>query len=114
VEQGGTITVFFADVRGFTEFTDSTQQLAEEFVKKNNLSPERARDYYDRIAAEQLQTVNLYLATIADTDQAASRHAGQIHGRLRNGVLGRPNREMNSMRFPVYAPPLMLNGRCIA
>src|SRR3569623_458389 len=25
-----TISVFFADVRGFTEFTDSTQQTAEE------------------------------------------------------------------------------------
>jgi adenylate cyclase len=62
-----TITVFFADVRGFTEFTDSTQQAAEEYVRQNKLSAEQTRLYYDKIAAEQLQTVNLYLATIADT-----------------------------------------------
>jgi adenylate cyclase len=61
------MTVFFADVRGFTEFTDSTQQNAEEFIAKNNLSEDESRAYFDRIAAEQLATVNLYLATIADT-----------------------------------------------
>ena len=69
------ITVFFADVRGFTEFTDSTQQLAEEFVAKNNLGEVEARGYFDRIAAEQLATVNLYLATIADTIKA---HKGTL------------------------------------
>jgi class 3 adenylate cyclase/CHASE2 domain-containing sensor protein len=60
------VTVFFADVRGFTEFTDSTQQAAEEFAKKNNLSTEQTRAYYDKVAAEQIETVNVYLATIAD------------------------------------------------
>jgi class 3 adenylate cyclase/CHASE2 domain-containing sensor protein len=70
-----TITVFFADVRGFTEFTDSSQQAAEEFVKKSNLSPEQTHVYYDRIAAEQLETVNLYLATIADT---IKQHRGTL------------------------------------
>jgi class 3 adenylate cyclase/CHASE2 domain-containing sensor protein len=70
-----TITVFFADVRGFTEFTDSTQAAAEEFVQKSKLSPEQSRAYYDRIAAEQLATVNLYLATIADT---IKQHRGTL------------------------------------
>jgi class 3 adenylate cyclase/CHASE2 domain-containing sensor protein len=70
-----TITVFFADVRGFTEFTDSTQQAAEEYVRQNNLSAEQTRVYYDKIAAEQLQTVNLYLATIADT---IKQHRGTL------------------------------------
>lgn len=70
-----TITVFFADVRGFTEFTDSTQQAAEEYVRNNNLPPERSRVYYDQTAAEQLQTVNLYLATIADT---IKQHRGTL------------------------------------
>ncbi len=70
-----TITVFFADVRGFTEFTDSTQQAAEEYVRQNNLSPEQTRIYYDKIAAEQLETVNLYLATIADT---IKQHRGTL------------------------------------
>jgi len=61
------ITVFFADVRGFTEFTDSSQEAGLEYVRKNNLGPEAMQAYFDKIAAEQLATVNLYLATIADT-----------------------------------------------
>ena len=69
------ITVFFADIRGFTEFTDSTQQLAEEYIAKSNLGEAEARAYFDRIAAEQLSTVNLYLATIADTIKA---HLGTL------------------------------------
>ena len=69
------ITVFFADIRGFTEFTDSTQQLAEEYIAKGNLNETEARAYFDRIAAEQLSTVNLYLATIADTIKA---HLGTL------------------------------------
>jgi adenylate cyclase len=61
------ITVYFADVRGFTEFTDATQQAAEEHVRSNQLSDAEAKVYFDRIAAEQLETVNLYLGKIADT-----------------------------------------------
>jgi class 3 adenylate cyclase/CHASE2 domain-containing sensor protein len=69
------LTVFFADVRGFTEFTDSTQQAAEDYVSRSNLSEADATAYFDRIAAEQLATVNLYLATIADTVKA---HHGTV------------------------------------
>jgi adenylate cyclase len=64
------ITVFFADIRGFTEFTDSTQQQAEDFAAKSNFGENERRIYFDNIAAEQLATVNLYLATIADTIKA--------------------------------------------
>jgi adenylate cyclase len=69
------MTVFFADVRGFTEFTDSTQQTAEDYITKANLSESEAQSYFDKIAAEQLSTVNLYLATIADTIKA---HQGTL------------------------------------
>lgn len=69
------ITVFFADVRGFTEFTDSTQQTAEDFVSRNNLTEAQQQAYFDQIAAEQLATVNLYLATIADT---IKQHRGTL------------------------------------
>ncbi|HAV64906.1 MAG TPA: hypothetical protein DCY13_21365 [Verrucomicrobiales bacterium] len=60
------ITVFFADVRGFTEMTDSTHAQAEEHVRKNGLAGPAAEQYYDDSAREVLATVNLYLATIAD------------------------------------------------
>jgi class 3 adenylate cyclase/CHASE2 domain-containing sensor protein len=61
------ITVMFADVRGFTEFTDIAQERAAEFVKKNNLSGAAAEAFFDQQARETLNTVNLYLGLVADT-----------------------------------------------
>ena len=61
------ITVFFADVRGFTELTDTTQERVTEFVRKNNLTGQSAEACYDEQARETLDTVNLYLGLIADT-----------------------------------------------
>ncbi|MBI3879528.1 MAG: adenylate/guanylate cyclase domain-containing protein [Verrucomicrobia bacterium] len=69
------ITVFFADVRGFTEMTDSTQAKAEEFVRAHKLSPEQAEAYFDAAARETLNTVNLYLAAIADQ---IKKHLGTL------------------------------------
>lgn len=60
------ITVYFADVRGFTEFTDRADKEAVAYVKRHNLSPVDAEQYFDRQAAETLDTVNLYLSAIAD------------------------------------------------
>ncbi len=61
------ISVFFADVRGFTEFTNLMQTRAEDYVRLNKLSPEAAEQHFDQMARESLATVNLYLSTIADT-----------------------------------------------
>lgn len=60
------ITVFFADVRGFTEMTDRVQAAAEDHVTQHRLSPEEAEAYFDTQAEELLVTVNQYLAAIAD------------------------------------------------
>jgi class 3 adenylate cyclase len=60
------VTVLFADVRGFTEVTDSTHALAEEYARHNNLSPAEAEAYLDSQSQDVLKTVNLYLGTIAD------------------------------------------------
>lgn len=59
------VTVFFADVRGFTDLTDTTQSRAEEYARQHQLAPEAARDYFDAQARELLATVNLYLSTVA-------------------------------------------------
>jgi len=59
------LTVYFADIRGFTEFTDRSQKAAEEYVRKYNLSKEDAEAHMNMQAAETLDTVNLYLGTIA-------------------------------------------------
>jgi class 3 adenylate cyclase/CHASE2 domain-containing sensor protein len=60
------ITVFFADIRGFTELTDSAQMENTEFVQRNALSPQLAEAYFDEQAKEVMRTVTLYLGIIAD------------------------------------------------
>ena len=61
------VTVFFADVRGFTELTDTSQERVAEYVRKNNLVGPAAEAFYDEQARETLDTVNRYLGLIADT-----------------------------------------------
>jgi class 3 adenylate cyclase/CHASE2 domain-containing sensor protein len=69
------VTVFFADVRGFTTFTDETQERVAEFVRVHQLDSEAAEKCYDESARETLETVNLYLATVAD---AVKNHGGTL------------------------------------
>jgi class 3 adenylate cyclase/CHASE2 domain-containing sensor protein len=61
------ITVLFADVRGFTELTDSSQERVAEYVRQNQLEGAAAEVCFDEQARETLETVNLYLGLVADT-----------------------------------------------
>ncbi len=61
------ITVFFADVRGFTALTDASQERVAEHVRKQNLTGEAAEACFDEQARQTLETVNLYLGLVADT-----------------------------------------------
>src|SRR6184192_816963 len=45
------ITVYFADVRGFTEFTDRARKEAEDYVKKHSLSEKDAAVYQNKQAS---------------------------------------------------------------
>ncbi len=69
------VTVLFADVRGFTELTDFTQERVTEYVREHNLSPEAAEQCYEEYARETLNTVNLYLSCVAD---AVKKHGGTL------------------------------------
>jgi adenylate cyclase len=69
------VTVLFADVRGFTKFTDESQQQAEAHVAANRLSGAAREAYFDEQAREALQTVNTYLSLVADKIKA---HAGTL------------------------------------
>jgi adenylate cyclase len=69
------ITVFFADVRGFTELADVSHAKAEEYVHQHGLGPAEAEAYLDEQSQEVLRTVNLYLGLIADT---VKRHEGTL------------------------------------
>ncbi len=48
------ISVFFSDVRGFTELTDATSEKASDYVREHNLAGEAAEDYLDQQARETL------------------------------------------------------------
>jgi len=69
------VTVFFADVRGFTAFTDETQERVSEFVRTHHLDLEAVEKCFDESARETLETVNLYLATVAN---AVKNHGGTL------------------------------------
>jgi len=69
------VTVFFADVRGFTTFTDEMQEHAAEFVRRRNLAGAAAEKCFDDSARETLATVNCYLAVVAD---AVKKHGGTL------------------------------------
>ena len=69
------VTIFFADVRGFTTFTDETQERVSEFVRTHQLDLEAAEKCFDESARETLETVNLYLSTVAD---AVKNHGGIV------------------------------------
>jgi len=60
------VTVFFADVRGFTALTDEMQEHVAEFVREKGLSGAAAEPFYDESAHETLETVNQYLAAVAE------------------------------------------------
>jgi len=69
------VTIFFADVRGFTTLTDEMQQRVADFIQEHQLDAEAADKCIEESAQETLETVNLYLATVAD---AVKKHGGTL------------------------------------
>jgi class 3 adenylate cyclase/CHASE2 domain-containing sensor protein len=69
------ITVWFADVRGFTKFTDQSQAKVLEHIRAQYLSGAEAEAAVNEEARETLATVNLYLGAVAD---AIKRHDGTL------------------------------------
>ena len=75
---GGTrreVTIFFADVRGFTTLTDEMHQRVADFIREHQLETDVAETCIEESAQETLETVNLYLATVAD---AVKKHGGTL------------------------------------
>jgi len=60
------VTVLFADVRGFTQFTDGKQDQAEAYASEHQLSGAEREVYFDQQARQTLATVNAYLSRVAD------------------------------------------------
>jgi len=60
------VTVFFADIRGFTALTDQAQEQIAEFVRQSDVDLAKVEGYFEESSREMLETVNLYLAAVAD------------------------------------------------
>jgi adenylate cyclase len=69
------VTIFFADVRGFTSLTDEMQQGVADFIREHQLEADVAETCIEESAQETLETVNLYLTTVAD---AVKKHGGTL------------------------------------
>lgn len=94
------ITVFFADVRGFTEMTDRRQAAAEEYVRAHGLTGEAAEAYYEQEAKEVLDTVNRYLAAIADV---VKQHNGTLDKYIGDCVMAFWGAPTGNPKHAVYA-----------
>jgi class 3 adenylate cyclase/CHASE2 domain-containing sensor protein len=69
------VTVYFADIRGFTELTDTNQANAESYVREHQLNGTEAEAHFNSQSKELLETINMYLGLIADT---IKRHDGTL------------------------------------
>jgi class 3 adenylate cyclase/CHASE2 domain-containing sensor protein len=69
------VTVFFADIRGFTSMTDESQERVADFAREHQLDNAARETCFDESARETLDTVNLYLSVVAD---AVKKHGGTL------------------------------------
>jgi class 3 adenylate cyclase/CHASE2 domain-containing sensor protein len=111
------ITVYFADIRGFTELTDAAQAEGTEFVRRHELSAQLAEDYFDEQAREVMKTVSLYLGTIAD---CVKKHQGTLDKYIGDCVmafwgapLANPHHALAAVRCAIEAQQALhsLNAR---
>ncbi len=101
------ISVFFADVRGFTELTDHAQQVVADEVARRGLGEQEARGLFDRQAKDTLDTVNIYLARVADVIKA---HHGTLDKYIGDCVMAfwgaptpNPQHALNCVRAAIDA-----------
>jgi class 3 adenylate cyclase/CHASE2 domain-containing sensor protein len=105
------ITIYFADVRGFTELTDVMQAQADEYVKEHNLDGAEAEAYHDTKAKETLETVSTYLGLIADIVKGhkgtLDKYIGDCVMAFWGAPLADPKHALNAVRAAIEAQRAM-------
>jgi class 3 adenylate cyclase/CHASE2 domain-containing sensor protein len=103
---GGTrseVTVLFADVRGFTELTDTMQERVSSYIREHQLDAVAAEEAINESARETLNTVNAYLAIVADE---VKKHDGTLDKYIGDCVMafwGAPTPQQQHARACVRA-----------
>ena len=114
------LTVLFADVRGFTELTDTAQEQVAEYVRTNKLDAESAEVAINDSARETLDTVNTYLALVADTvkkhDGTLDKYIGDCVMAFWGAPTAQPQHALNCVRAAIDSQQALhtLNQRRIA
>ena len=105
------ISIYFADVRGFTELTDVTQAQAAEYVKEHDLSGAAADAYFDAQAKETLETVSTYLGIIADVVKShkgtLDKYIGDCVMAFWGAPLPNPHHALDAVRAAIQAQRAM-------
>ena len=101
------ITVYFADVRGFTELTDGTTERAAAIVAEQNLSGAAADAVFATHAREMLETVNAYLSLVADIvkqhDGTLDKYIGDCVMSYWGAPTASPNHALQCVRAAIDA-----------
>ena len=114
------LTVLFADVRGFTELTDTAQEQVAEYVRANKLNAEAAEVAINDSARETLDTVNTYLALVADTvkkhDGTLDKYIGDCVMAFWGAPTAQPQHALNCVRAAIDSQRALheLNQRRVA
>jgi len=106
------ITVFFADVRGFTTLTDQMQEQVAEFVRTHEVDGAEAEKYFEESARETLEIVNLYLATVAAVikrnDGVLDKYIGDCVMAFWNAPMPDPKHAVAAVRSAIEAQRAIL------
>jgi class 3 adenylate cyclase/CHASE2 domain-containing sensor protein len=101
------VTVFFADVRGFTALTDQMQESVANFIRTNQLDETQSEKYFEESARETLETVNLYLSTVADIVKrnggTLDKYIGDCVMAFWNAPVGNPQHAVCAVRAAIEA-----------
>lgn len=89
------ITVLFADLRGFTRFSEESQTRAETAARSLGLPPEQARAFADAAAREAMNSVNRYLAAVVDEIKASDGTLDKYMGDCVMAFWGAPVEDAN-------------------